>query len=277
MTNSSSPFFSIIIPTFNSEATIAKTLESIVTQTCKEYEVLIVDGLSSDTTLHIIASYKEQLPTLHLRSEPDHGIYDAMNKGIAQAKGAWLYFLGSDDHFYDPHVLQHVFNFVDATDLDIVYGDVFSELHHSRYAGVFNYETLTRQNICHQALFFKRRIFDITGLFKLKYKTAADWDHNITWFLNSKIKHGYVHLIIAFFAKGGHSHLYEDYPFEGAKHFKFLRLGYFKLPFGTLKRLCKLEISKARANNNLLTLFILQIYYLSLRFRRKFKFFKTTP
>lgn len=273
MTNEIGPFFSIIIPTYNSGKVLASCLDSVLSQKCQDYEVVVVDGVSQDATLAIVESYKEQFSSLVFIREHDQGIYDAMNKGIKQSKGKWLYFLGSDDQLYDVDVLKTVSNFIDKSEYDVVYGDVYSALHQGRYAGVFNYEDLTRQNICHQAIFFKRNVFEITGLFELKYKSASDWDHNIKWFLSSKISHGYMNIVVAYFSEGGFSEGHNDYLFDKAKNVKFLKAGYLKLPFPTLKRLCEWEIKKAKDKGAYFLLFFLEGYHLSLRLRRKFKLF----
>src|SRR5688572_23331397 len=101
-----SPMFSIIIPTLNSEAHIRRSLESVLHQSFPNFEILIVDGLSVDQTLSIVQQENDARITTY--SEKDHGIYDAMNKGITLAKGKWLYFLGSDDVLYDNNVFQDV-------------------------------------------------------------------------------------------------------------------------------------------------------------------------
>ena len=86
---------SIIIPTFNSANTLRRALDSIIGQTLNDLEVLIMDGVSTDQTLDIAKTYNDN--RIRIFSEPDNGVYDAMNKGIDKASGEWLYFLGSDD------------------------------------------------------------------------------------------------------------------------------------------------------------------------------------
>ena len=90
-----SPLITIIIPTYNCDDFIDQALWSVVNQTYQSYELIIVDGRSTDKTLDIIDRYKKDISVLV--SEPDSGIYDAMNKGVNMAKGDWLYFLGADD------------------------------------------------------------------------------------------------------------------------------------------------------------------------------------
>src|SRR5215218_2671624 len=100
-------FLSIIIPTYNAGNNLARALESVLQQTFSSFEVLIMDGLSTDNTSAIVESFHDE--RIQLFREGDRGIYDAMNKGIAKARGAWLYFLGSDDELYTSTVLEEIF------------------------------------------------------------------------------------------------------------------------------------------------------------------------
>jgi len=84
------PYLSIIIPTYNCENTISNCLNSILTQSYVDFEILIIDGASKDTTLEILKKYDDK--RLKIVSEPDKGIYDAMNKGLKIANGNWIYF-----------------------------------------------------------------------------------------------------------------------------------------------------------------------------------------
>ena len=125
---------SIIIPTFNSASVLPKALGSIVSQTFTDWEVLIMDGVSTDDTLKVAQSYDDS--RIRIYSEPDKGIYDAMNKGIKKAQGEWLYFLGSDDWLLNATVLNQIFS-NDIEKYDVIYGDVESthldQLHHGEW------------------------------------------------------------------------------------------------------------------------------------------------
>lgn len=100
-------FLSVIIPTYNSENTIEKCLDSLLAQTFKDFEICIIDGGSLDNTLTIATCYRTQFKNIRIVSEPDEGVYDAMNRGIDFASGKWLYFLGSDDKVFDPFVFRY--------------------------------------------------------------------------------------------------------------------------------------------------------------------------
>src|ERR1035441_6988489 len=101
---------SIVIPTFNSGATIEHCLTSIACQTFSDCEIIIQDGGSTDNTIDLVRDWEKANAgvDVKLRQEKDTGIYDAMNKAVLRASGEWLYFLGSDDELHDPHVLERV-------------------------------------------------------------------------------------------------------------------------------------------------------------------------
>ncbi len=111
-----------------------------------------------------------------------------MNKGIAEAKGQWIYFLGADDSLHATDVLEKISNEM-IEPFDIVYGDVLSDRFNGRYGGEFNHERLLGDdNICHQAIFFNKRVFSKVGGFNLKYTTQSDWDHNLRWLFRTDIE-----------------------------------------------------------------------------------------
>lgn len=194
------PLFSIITPTHNAYGHLEKCINSIFNQSFSKWEHIIVDGGSSDGTLELIKKY----PHLKWISEPDVGIYDAMNKGIKLAKGEWLYFLGADDYLYDNKVFENLISHL-KSNVDVVYGNVSSTRWNGLYDGEFNSKKITDKNICHQAIFLRRIVFDKVGLFNLRFKVYADWEHNWRWFFNPSIKHKYAPLTIAEYADGGFS------------------------------------------------------------------------
>lgn len=213
---------SIVIPTFNSETTILKTLASILEQTFQDYEVIIVDGVSTDRTLELAKTFNDS--RIRIFSEKDSGIYDAMNKGIKLARGQWLYFLGGDDHLYKSTVLAEIAEFMTNNPLqEVIYGDVFSTRFNGLYDGAFDARKILQKNICHQAIFFQKSLFSKTGLFELKYKALADWHHNMKWVLSPKVKKLYTPIIIANYADGGYSSKYGDGIFNDDKILHYLR------------------------------------------------------
>lgn len=198
-------FFSIIIPTYNSAATIQAALSSLKIQQFGNFEVMVIDGNSSDKTVELINQFHQNGLNLTCISEPDQGIYDAMNKGIAAAKGEYLYFLGSDDSLFNEQVLQQVSEFIHSHPADIIYGDVHMSSSGLRYNGPFNFEKLLTKNISHQAIFYKRSVFQQLGGYNLQYKLHADWDFNLTCFKIETFQKVYIDLTIARFTEGSTS------------------------------------------------------------------------
>lgn len=220
-------FFSIIIPTYNSSKHIYNSLKSIVSQTFKNYEILIIDGASKDDTLKVISTFNDE--RIFVTSENDKGIYDAMNKGILKAKGDWLYFLGSDDELYDNNVLSDIYLLANKTNEKVIYGNV--KLNGSTgwgqdgqvYNGEFNIERILDINIAHQAIFYHKEVFRKCGLYNIKYKICADHDYNLNVAANFNLR--YVDMIIAYFNAGGASTNIKDLNFE--KDYSKNVIGYF--------------------------------------------------
>lgn len=213
--------YSIIIPTYNSGKVIRRCLDSVISQTYKDFEILVMDGGSNDDTCAIAKSFKDN--RINVFSEPDKGIYDAMNKGIDKSTGGWLYFLGSDDYLYNKDVLKDVEKFL-TEGYDIVYGDVESNLPESN-RGEWSLEFLDA-NRCHQAIFYNRRFFGQHLRYNLRYHVLADFDMNLRWFLNKRYKHKYVPIVISYYSDGGYSSFAKDDAFYRDLGFNKLRYNY---------------------------------------------------
>jgi glycosyltransferase involved in cell wall biosynthesis len=198
-------FFSIIIPTYNSETTILAALTSIKNQKFSNFEVLVVDGKSSDKTVELTNQFLLEGLNLTCISEPDHGIYDAMNKGIAAAKGEYLYFLGSDDTLFNENVLQQVADSINRQPADFIYGNVLMSKSGQCYDGAFNFAKLLTKNISHQAIFYKRTIFQQLGRYNLEYKLHADWNFNLKCFNSPLIQTQFIDVLVARFTEGNTS------------------------------------------------------------------------
>lgn len=204
---------SIITVCKNSEKTIERTIQSVLSQTYSDIEYIIIDGNSDDRTKEIIHQYDNRIA--QFTSEPDHGIYQAMNKGIRQATGEFLYFANSDDYLFDADVIQDLVNFVSHhPDCDLLYGD-----HEARFfagdAAIYQPvgpEQMLEELIClgdqhlHQfTSFFKADLFNQIGPFSEAYKIASDYE----WFLralqNSSLNLYYYPRTISSYAHGGAS------------------------------------------------------------------------
>ena len=192
--------FSVIVPTFNAAATLHACLEGLVSQTTSDFEVVLVDGASTDETVEIAKSFASTLgPRLVLHSAPDQGPYDAMNRGVNMATGEWLLFLGSDDTLREADTLAQVAAFIDGHEhSDIVYGDVMRRSTNTRHAGEFDLDRLLFEtNICHQAIFYRRELFAGIGPYNLRYRVWADWDFNIRCFSNPALVTRYMDIVVA--------------------------------------------------------------------------------
>jgi glycosyltransferase involved in cell wall biosynthesis len=246
------PLFTIIIPTYNSGHFIAGCLDSIVNQSFKEVEILVKDGLSTDNTRAIVQEYSARYPAIKWVSEKDRGIYDAMNKSIFLSAGKWLYFLGSDDKLFDNKVLENIsVTVLSDKNLQVIYGDVFSERFNGVYGGEYDNKKLLDQNICHQAIFFRKDIFELTGIFNLKYTAQADWDHNLKWFLNKEIRRKYLPVTIAWYADGGFSSLQGDKVFYRDLRLNYLKYGHSSLSFWTKLTMLQYEFLKSIKRSDL--------------------------
>lgn len=198
------PKISVITPTYNAEKMIESCLKSVVDQTYVNKEHIIIDGHSQDKTLEIVKKYSEKYPHIRWVSEKDEGIYDAMNKGIDMAEGEWLYFLGSDDIFFDKYVLQKIFTNNNYPEREVIYGNAKFKISGELYDGKFNSYKLLRKNICHQAIFYKRNIFHKLGKYDTKYRALADWVFNMKWFNDSSISREYLSDVIAVYNEDGY-------------------------------------------------------------------------
>jgi glycosyltransferase involved in cell wall biosynthesis len=216
---------SIIIPTYNSANTIRLALDTLLCQSFTDYEILVIDGISTDKTLEIVNEYKHKCSCVTLISEEDRGVYDAMNKGIDLAQGEWVYFLGSDDSLHDDKVFEDVVAITKKEPVDIIYGDAIVLSNNQRFGGEFDILRIqTENNLCHQTIFYRKSIFERIGKYNLKYKVAADWDMNIRCFRHPEIRTLYIDRIIVFFNNlTGISSLPHDDPFYDQVPVPFIR------------------------------------------------------
>lgn len=218
-------FYSIIIPTFNSSDTLKACLESLVLQSYGDFEVIIEDGFSEDNTLELAKAFGDS--RIRIFSEPDRGVYDAMNKAVSRALGKWLLFIGSDDTLYSDHVLEEMKVYLDKTDAGMVYGDVKiagngpwakdGEI----YRGETPLTTLFVSNICHQAICYSREIFNNRIPYHTDYRVCADYDFNL--FCASKYRLEYVPVILSVFNTGGLSSVADDPAFVKEKWVNIVR------------------------------------------------------
>ena len=181
------PPLSIITVCFNEAARIALTCESIVNQTFQDFEWIVIDGGSTDGTLDILQRYASRMN--YVVSEPDRGIYHAMNKGIAQAHGVYLLFLNGGDYLYQSDVLEKVFVLRNDLEKDIYYGGLLLEKD-GRFEEHFldikhPYRLLLKGAFPHQAMFIHRRLFEMYGLYDESLRISGDTEFFLRVFVRS--------------------------------------------------------------------------------------------
>ncbi|MBR2373030.1 MAG: glycosyltransferase [Lentisphaeria bacterium] len=193
---------SIITVCYNSAKTIRRTFESVLNQTFTDYEYIVVDGNSKDGTLDIIKEYEPKFNgRMRWISEPDNGIYDAMNKGIRMAQGEIIGIINSDD-YYEFDALQNIAAYSDRK-ADVYYG-MCRQLDEQGEITVIrsNHIRLKNRGMLHPACFVSRDAYDKFGLFDLQYKIAADYELLLRFF---EAGAGFVPVdsILANFSSGG--------------------------------------------------------------------------
>lgn len=192
---------SIITINYNNRDGLQKTIDSVVNQTWRDFEWIIIDGGSTDGSRELIEKYQEHFA--YWCSEPDKGVYNAMNKGIAKAQGEYMNFMNSGDCFYEKDTLQKVFS--TKREADILYGNVNCITNCNNYFLSYPKELSTPyflyRGLCHQASFIK------TSLLKDKkycedFKIVSDWQRFFEWFREGKT-YKHIDLIIADFDTTG--------------------------------------------------------------------------
>jgi putative colanic acid biosynthesis glycosyltransferase len=174
------PRFSIIIPCFNAGATLGKTLKSVAEQRFSDWELIVVDGGSTDGSAEIVDSYKSRIS--HYICEKDRGVYDAINKGLEHATGEWIYVLGADDQLADDKVLEKIAA-LPIKGETLIIGDVeylnrtsekVKPIHHSSFGAQLRW----RNTVHHQGCFYHRSVFD-EFRYDIACRVLGDYDLNI--------------------------------------------------------------------------------------------------
>lgn len=175
---------SIITINRNNLAGLQRTVESVVNQTWKEFEYLVIDGGSTDGSAEYIRSHNGNID--YWISEPDNGIYNAMNKGIAKATGEYLLFLNSGDHFFNDEVLLQ--NHKNLKLKDLIYFNLNVVGLHENYIKIYpdhlSFLYFTKDTLPHPATFIRRSLFYEVGVYDETYSIVSDWK----FFLESKCK-----------------------------------------------------------------------------------------
>lgn len=195
------PKISVVTPTFNSESTILRTVQSVISQGFDEIEYIVIDACSTDSTIEKISQYKERLD---LYSGPDEGIFDGINKGVQLCRGEIIGIINSDD-WYLSGSFQVVWDTFQNSNCDVLIGGV--DVYQGDYAirsRSHSVKELETHMVSHPGVFVRRRVYEEIGGFSLTYRVAADYD-----FLLKALKSGYKFSVIqrslSAYSLGGYS------------------------------------------------------------------------
>lgn len=213
------PKVSIIIVTYNAALTIQQAINSVSNQSYENKELIIIDGASTDETPQILQKYQSNIQ--FYLSEPDHGIYDAMNKGIRLATGEWVLFLGSDDLLAD-NILNRIFQSIIPSKIGMLYGKVCINGGERIQGKETSYQELITNNTPHQGIFYRRSLLLELGGYQLKYPILADYDLNLRIFRSQTERVHYLDHVIADFSSKGVSNRTIDETFFSDKLYSFI-------------------------------------------------------
>lgn len=205
---------SIITINYNNAAGLKKTLESVAVQTYTDFEHIIVDGASTDGSVEVIREYVEKAESQELRvksiiwtSEPDNGIYDAMNRGIRKVKGEYTLMLNSGDYLVDEYVLERIIPELDGT--DIVQGNNIEECSGKTYRNRgygksdIDFFDVMKGHFLHQSSFCRRDLFERYGYFDESYKMSGDTKFFMNCLGKNDASFKYIDIDVANYDLGG--------------------------------------------------------------------------
>ena len=194
---------SIITINFNNLEGLKKTVKSVISQTYHDIEYIIIDGASTDGSADYVKENKEYFN--YWVSEPDKGIYNAMNKGIDHATGDYLLFLNSGDYLVDENVIEKFVSF-DPVE-DIVYGDQYIDDNGSLITWYNSPEVLNTKNIFgplpHQSMFFRNHVFSKYGKYREDNRIVSDWEYYLRLFLLTNTSFKKINMYISIFDYDG--------------------------------------------------------------------------
>lgn len=201
------PKISVITVVYNNANGIKRTIDSVASLDYRNIEYIIIDGNSTDNTTDVIQANSKKVSKWI--SEPDCGIYDAMNKGIGMSTGDWLVFMNAGDEFADKDVISYIIPYVN--DYDIIYGSMLRVSDTAQYItkGITSEHPdafdFMHGSLGHQASFINRKVFEKTGYYSTEYKLASDAKFFYDAIITNSAKTKYIDKVIAKFSLGGAS------------------------------------------------------------------------
>ena len=196
--------YTIITINLNNTVGLQKTMQSVFQQSFRDVEYIIIDGGSTDGSISYIEANNNKLS--YWVSEPDAGVYNAMNKGIKKAAGEYLLFLNSGDHFYTDHILKEIEDKLDGT--DIIYGDIFliessTKSWTGHYPNKLSFQHFVEGSLPHPASFIKRSLFDQVGFYDESLQICADWKFFLDAICRFNVSYKHIDKTIATFYHDG--------------------------------------------------------------------------
>lgn len=197
---------SIITINYNNKAGLQKTIDSVFSQTSKDYEFILIDGDSNDGSKELLQQHQDKFT--YWVSERDKGIYHAMNKGIRAAKGDYLLFLNSGDYLAEDTMLEKIEAQIDGR-YDIYYGDIiFDEINNRRkivFPEILTFDFFFRDNLSHQSSFIKRELFDQIFYYNEDFKIVSDWEFLIYAICKHNASYKHMDLLTTIYDGSGYS------------------------------------------------------------------------
>lgn len=230
---------SLVTVCYNAEATIERCITSAINQNFKNLEYIIVDGGSTDNTINIVKKFKDRISIFI--SEPDSGIYDAMNKGIGKATGQVIGMLNADDYFANNEILSEIALTFNEQDADIIYGDldfvtpdgkIVRKWRSGNYfSGIFNWGWMPP----HPTFYCKKHLFSKLGVYSLNFGTAADYELMARFMHLNKPKVSYIKKVLVKMQVGGVSNKsFRNYLKAIAFNYKAMMINKIIAPFVTI-------------------------------------------
>lgn len=191
---------SVITVNYNDKVGLKKTIESVINQTWQDFEFIIIDGGSTDGGIQVLEQYNDKIG--YWVSEPDTGVYNAMNKGIKKSKGDFLIFMNSGDTFYNGKVLEQIENEL-TDDYDIYYGDYYrvnsNSIKKRTFPEKLSFSFFYSGTLSHQSSFIRRKLFFDFFLYNEDYKIASDWEFFIYAICYKNVSYKYLRTTISNF------------------------------------------------------------------------------
>lgn len=193
------PIISIITINYNDKVGLERTLKSVTNQTYCDFEYIVIDGGSNDGSKELIEQYNNKIN--YWISEPDKGVYNAMNKGISKANGEYLLFLNSGDEFYNLNVLKENLKFIHTHDLIYFNINVVAEQDNyiKKYPSKISFSYLYNDTLPHPATFIKKSLFEKVGLYDEHFKIVSDWKFFILALVKYNATYQYVDAVFSIF------------------------------------------------------------------------------